>query len=568
MKNKTHSFLSFCPFASFAVLLCLIVTIMRASKVCAQQASFSTQPPKHELRAVWLTTVRGLDWPKTQAVSEETRLLQQRELTDILDKLQRANINTILLQARVRATAIFPSEYEPWAECLSGTGGVSPGYDALQFAIDECHKRGMELHAWLVTLPIGKWDDVGCQTIRKSHPNMVRKIGTLGFLNPEQEETADYLATICREITRKYDIDGIHLDYMRYPDEWNTKINRVQGRKNITRIVKAISNAVKAEKPWVKMSCSPVGKYSDLTRYSSKGWNARDKVCQDAQGWLRDGLMDQLYPMMYFKDNHFYPFAIDWQENTYGRSVSAGLGIYFLDPREGRWVLSDVTREMHVLRQLGLGHTYFRSQFFTKNMKDLYDYVCSFIDNYPALVPPMTWVNNSKPEKPADVRCQQRGGMQRLEWDGNTPYYNIYCSKTYPVNTEDVRNLIAQRVSNHYLNIPTSQAYYYAVTGMDRYGNESSPMQSHDFTPYESRLLDNDGTIVQLPDLHKIIDAKFVTIETLQGSIITTRPYMSSVSINDVAEGMYIVRTLNKKGVSHKLGYMKIDRRYQEPSNK
>ena len=91
----------------------------------------------------------------------------------------------------------------------------------------------------MVALPVGKWDDVGCQTLRRNYPSLVRKIGTLGFLSPEAEGTADYLATICREVTRKYDIDGIHLDYMRYPDEWKITVSREEGRRNITRIVEA-----------------------------------------------------------------------------------------------------------------------------------------------------------------------------------------------------------------------------------------------------------------------------------------------------------------------------------------
>lgn len=99
------------------------------------------------------------------------------------------------------------------------------------------------------------------------------------------------------------------------------KVNKERGRANITAIVRKIHDRVKALKPWVKMSCSPIGKYSDLTLQWSHGWNAYETVCQDAEGWLRDGLMDELFPMMYFRGNNFYPFAIDWKENSYGKIV-------------------------------------------------------------------------------------------------------------------------------------------------------------------------------------------------------------------------------------------------------
>jgi uncharacterized lipoprotein YddW (UPF0748 family) len=234
---------------------------------------------------------------------------QKRQLTNMLDRLKQAGVNTVMLQTRVRATTIYPSQLEPWDGCLSGKPGTSPGYDALQYAIDECHRRGMELHAWVVTIPIGKWNSYGCQQLRKRYPSMVIKIGEEGYMNPERSGTADYLTNMCEEIVSRYDIDGIHLDYIRYPETWRG----AKSASNITNIVRSISRKVKMYKPWVKISCSPMGKYDDLARYSSKGWNARRQVAPDAQGWLREGLMDQLYPMMYFQGNNFYPFAIDWQ---------------------------------------------------------------------------------------------------------------------------------------------------------------------------------------------------------------------------------------------------------------
>ena len=171
--------------------------------------------PKHEVRAVWLTTIGGLDWPHSYAQSARSIEKQKAELVDLLNRLHRANINTVLLQTRIRGTVIYPSVFEPWDGCCSGVPGKSPGYDPLQFAIEECHKRGMELHAWVVTIPLGKWSALGCKSIRKKHPKMVVKTGADGFLNPAHAETAKYIAGICREITCNYDIDGIHLDYIR-----------------------------------------------------------------------------------------------------------------------------------------------------------------------------------------------------------------------------------------------------------------------------------------------------------------------------------------------------------------
>lgn len=530
--------------------------------------------PKYEVRAVWLTTIGGIDWPHSYAGSARSIERQKDELRDILDRLQRANINTVLLQTRIRATTIYPSAYEPWDGCLSGKPGKSPGYDALKFAIDECHRRGMELHAWIVAIPVGKWNGAGCVRLRKRHPGLVRKIGDEGYLDPEKPQTAEYLADLCAEITGNYDIDGIHLDYIRYHETWPMKVSRRQGRTNITNIVRAISRRVKSIKPWVKMSCSPIGKYKDLSRFSSYGWNAYERVCQDAQAWLRDGLMDELFPMMYFRGNQFYPFALDWNEHSYGRIVAPGLGIYFMSPREKDWPLADITREMLTLRHYGMGHAFFRSKFFTDNVKGIYDFTAQSFNQYPALIPPMTWQSSARPSAPSGLsRRTQEDNVELLSWtpvdkDTTRIMYNVYSSREYPVNTDDARNLTVVRLRKSSLIIPHDPTRYYAVTAIDRYGNESTPLQERHTNPdtpetrITDRLLKCDGKTLSLPEKGSVLDAAFVTIETLQGHIVATRLYNGTVAdVSRLPEGMYVLRSLGRKGVTHRLGYFVIRRR-------
>lgn len=530
--------------------------------------------PKYEVRAVWLTTIGGIDWPHSYAGSARSIERQKDELRDILDRLQRANINTVLQQTRIRATTIYPSAYEPWDGCLSGKPGKSPGYDALKFAIDECHRRGMELHAWIVAIPVGKWNGAGCVRLRKRHPGLVRKIGDEGYLDPEKPQTAEYLADLCAEITGNYDIDGIHLDYIRYHETWPMKVSRRQGRTNITNIVRAISRRVKSIKPWVKMSCSPIGKYKDLSRFSSYGWNAYERVCQDAQAWLRDGLMDELFPMMYFRGNQFYPFALDWNEHSYGRIVAPGLGIYFMSPGEKDWPLADITREMLTLRHYGMGHAFFRSKFFTDNVKGIYDFTAQSFNQYPALIPPMTWQSSARPSAPSGLsRRTQEDNVELLSWtpvdkDTTRIMYNVYSSREYPVNTDDARNLTVVRLRKSSLIIPHDPTRYYAVTAIDRYGNESTPLQERHTKPemletrITDRLLKCDGKTLSLPEKGSVLDAAFVTIETLQGHIVATRLYNGTVAdVSSLPEGMYVLRSLGRKGVTHRLGYFVIRRR-------
>ena len=521
--------------------------------------------PKYEVRAVWLTTIGGIDWPKSYAHDGMGIGQQKEQLTTMLDRLKDAGVNTVLLQTRVRATTIYPSDIEPWDGCLSGKPGRSPGYDALQFAVDECHRRGMELHAWVVTIPIGKWNTYGCQQLRKRYPSLVKKIGDEGYMNPELSGTADYLARMCEEITRRYDIDGIHLDYIRYPETWRGS----KSQRYVTNIVEAIHRKVKLYKPWVKLSCSPIGKYDDLSRYSSRGWNARRQVAQDAQGWLRDGLMDQLYPMMYFQGNNFYPFAIDWQEYNYGRTVVSGLGVYMLHPKERNWPLAEVKRQLNVTRQIGMGHCYFRAKFLLDNVKGVYDLVSDF-DRHPALIPPMTWAHQQAPTAPANLHVQHTSQGDVLTWGAatdrsNGPYllYNVYASTDPAVDITNPANLVATRHLWQQLSVRRKAGkapLYYAVTAVDRYGNESAPASEPSANVpvfVASTLMPNNGRILNVTQQ---ADADYLAVLTMQGNIVYTCANRPQIDIRTLPNGTYELRSLNRKGITHRLGFFIIKR--------
>ena len=355
----------------------------------------------------------------------------------------------------------------------------------------------MQCHAWIVTIPVGKWNTMGCKTLRQKYPKQIVKIGEEGYMNPEMPQTGDYLTRICEEVTRRYDIDGIHLDYIRYPETWKLKVSRSQGRSYITSIVRKIYQGVKALKPWVIVSCSPIGKYDDLPRYKSSGWNANTTVCQDAQGWLRDGLMDALFPMMYFQGNNFYPFAVNWKEFSYGRFVVPGLAVYMLHPKERNWGLDIIKREMNVLREQGMGHAFFRSKFLTDNTKNIYSFTKDF-NGYPSLVPAMTWMGKRPPLSPRLLTIQRGMTTDHLTWstvrntvEGDYLLYNVYASDKFPVDTEDPTLLIATRRQGASITIPHhGRTLHYAVTATDRYGNESSPSYTPHAPTHSHRNLD------------------------------------------------------------------------------
>ena len=475
---------------------------------------WSARHPLRETRAVWLATIGGIDWPRTKATSAQGRQRQQEELKAMLDAYERANINTVILQTRVRASLIYPSDIEPWEMSLTGHAGQDPGYDPLAFCIEECHKRGMELHAWIVCMPVGtpqRQAAYGKASIVSRHPRLVKKAGGELFMQPALPETAEHIASICREIAERYDIDGISLDYIRYPEPTyrfsddalcppERRGDRAQWRRdNITRIVKRVRDVVKPLKPWVKLSSSPIGKYADTSLYSAGGWNCRDAVWQDPKLWLERGYQDMLFPMMYFLGDNFYPFLCDWQQTSAGRPVVPGLGVYFLDPREGRWSLNDVRAEMHAARSCGIGGmAFYRSDFLTRNVRGLLDCVQDEFFPYPALTARMTWQGDTLPPDAPRWVAYREGVVswgESTSGSGSDPsgsgssgsgssgsdyvLYNLYGSSTYPVDTSDPANLLKARLrgTSCELDARAMRMRFYAVTACDRMGNESEAAQ-------------------------------------------------------------------------------------------
>ncbi len=535
--------------------------------------ALSSEMPKREIRAVWLTTLQGLDWPRTKATSDESRERQQAELCEVLDRLQAAHINTVLLQTRVRGTVIYPSAIEPWDGALTGTIGRDPGYDPLRFAIDEAHRRGMELHAWVVTVPCFKVAvarQMGAKSVLKTHPELCRRHGDTYYLDPGLPGTASYLTRICHEITERYDVDGIHLDYIRYP-EGATSFNDAQTykrhaakgqaksawrRENITRIVRSIYSDVHTLKPWVRVSSSPVGKYADLSRYNSRGWNARDAVHQDAEGWMREGIHDILFPMMYFDGNHFYPFAADWQEQSAGRLVAPGLGIYFLHPQEKNWPLTTITRQLHYLRDMGLGgQCYFRSRFLTDDVKGIYSYLKDFFYPYPALPPACTWLDSRAPSRPI---LDDNGRLRAMDDQRGGVFFNVYASQKWPVDTQAPENLVAIRLSSEAagktLSISAKMDIHVAVTAMDRCGNESEALQLSEAPtfPEVKGLLRNDGRRLFLPK----VQGQFILITDLAGrTILRARP-TPEVNIARLRDGFYRVEVVQGKEKRARRGHV------------
>lgn len=331
---------------------------------------------KQEMRAVWLTTIYGLDWPKTKANNASGIKAQQLELDHILDRLKEDGFNTIFLQVRQRGNVIYPSQYEPFSPDFTSSGN-RPDYDPLDYAVKACHSRGLACHAWLVTFPLGSHKNFSKLSSHIKSSWTVKHDGEW-YLNPGEPEAREYIADIAEEIVKKYPVDGIHMDYVRYPEnavKFNDKFtyNKYgQGeglyqwrRDNITALFRTINEKVHAISPWVQISAATLGKLKYLPELkSSHGWTAFESVHQDPESWEKGDVIDFVVPMMYYKDQLFEPFLLDWQKSLKQAKVIAGLGAYRVDERSTvRWNVNDISCQMDYVKDCHMpGVCFFRDE--------------------------------------------------------------------------------------------------------------------------------------------------------------------------------------------------------------
>jgi uncharacterized lipoprotein YddW (UPF0748 family) len=474
----------------------------------------AARPLKKEIRAVWLTTIYGLDWPKKPATTKAAEEQQKKELRDILDKLQDANFNTVFLQVRHRGDVIWKSAIEPVSATFGGKSGRMPGYDPVAFAVEECHKRGIECHAWFVTFPLGsdkRNKEHGSNSVIKKHPKLCKKHQGDWYLDPGVPGTAEYILSLVKELVVGYDLDGIHFDYIRYPEQAKsfpdkTTYNRAKTkvpldewrRENINKMVYMIYDWVKSVKPWVQVSSSPLGKYSRIPEVPNAGWTAYESVYQDPCKWLKEGKQDMIVPMMYYLHKNFFPFVDNWVANANGRLVVPGLGAYRLLKREGDWAQNDVTDQIDYSRYFGAdGCAFFRCCNLWDNDKRLYDELKDNYYKYPAMLPPLTWLSDKVPESPTGLSVERVGEELKISWnatemplsDGERVTYNLFCSTADSIDYSSAENLIVANTRDNSVYLPVDstkeRGFLFTVTATNRYHIESKP--SEEVYYYSSR---------------------------------------------------------------------------------
>lgn len=292
------------------------------------------------MRGVWLATVSRLDWPPVASVNASSpamRITQQQEaLTGKLDKLKSLGINTVFFQVKPDGTALWPSKILPWSDMLTGKIGEDPGYDPLQFMLDEAHKRGMKVHAWFnpyrvsvntkpsTVTELNRTLSQNPASVFVLHRDWIRTAGDRFVLDPGIPEARSWITSIVAEVVARYPIDGVQFDDYFYAESSGSMLNdsetfKKQGqgfgskadwrRHNTQLLIEQVSRTIKQLKPEVEFGVSPAGVWRnrshDAAGSDTRGAAAYDEAYADTRLWVQQGLLDYIAPQIY------WPFARD-----------------------------------------------------------------------------------------------------------------------------------------------------------------------------------------------------------------------------------------------------------------
>ena len=310
-----------------------------------------------EFRGVWIASVYNIDWPKTLDNTEA----QKQEFIEILDKLQSLNINAIFVQVRPTSDALYKSYLNPWSKYLTGEQGKYPGYDPLQFMIEETHKRNMEFHAWLnpyrITTQGTDLNELAPNNPARIKPEWVLEFNNALFYDPENIEVIEYVAVTVYEIIKKYDVDGIHFDDYFYPYDYPLPEGEVANnrREAVNNLIRTIYKVIKSTKPSVQFGVSPYGvwknKSSDLIGSESNSLESYYDLYMDTLTWIDENTIDYIAPQIYWStDNNDsnYEVMVSWWNDVVKDS---GVRLYIGQNINDLDIASEIYKQIEINRE-------------------------------------------------------------------------------------------------------------------------------------------------------------------------------------------------------------------------
>jgi uncharacterized lipoprotein YddW (UPF0748 family) len=493
---------------SLFLFLCFFIQILYTS---AQEKP----EPKREFRGVWIATVTNIDWPGSSHESSSTQI---KELTDILDSHQKTGINAVMFQIRPAADALYAKSLEPWSQWLTGVQGKAPNplYDPLEIAINEAHKRGIELHAWMnpyrATFSAGS--SVAPNSIINQKPEWFFTYGGQKIFNPGIPEVREYILKVVLNVVDNYDIDGIHMDDYFYPYPIHgQKINdtaafRQYGagfdniadwrRNNVDVMIKMLSDSIHKHKPFLKFGVSPIGIWKNRSQdprgSETNGISTYSELYADTRKWIKSGWVDYINPQVYWPLGYrlaAFEKVIDWwSDNTFDRHLYIGMAPYrIIEGTSAAFRLrTQLPDQMKYIRKNTRvqGSVFFSSKSVTSNPLGFTDSLKQNYYRYPALPPPMLWLDSISPNAPQKLEVKMKPASAVLTWEtplpakDKEPVYGYVVYRFYQgeeIDLDDPKYILHIQYNTDTTfedtTIEAGKTYQYVVTALDRLKNES-----------------------------------------------------------------------------------------------
>lgn len=476
----------------------LIIALVQAFSVIAS--------PKREFRGAWLHTVFQAQYKRNGTEQNKHYLTAQ------LDSLKAAGVNAVIFQVRPQADAFYDSKIEPWSIYLTDGGKAPvPFWDPLEFMVEETHRRGMELHAWLnpyrvtsnrkqkALLPSGH--------IYRQHPERFVEYGGKLYFDPGLPENREFICKVVDDIVSRYDIDGIHFDDyfypypikgVQFPDDksfakYGAGMQRADWRRrNVDLLIEEVNSHIKSLKPWVRFGVSPFGIYrnkkTDPRGSDTNGLENYDALYADVLLWQKNGWTDYLIPQLYWELEHkaaSYLVLVDWwNENAVGdrhiyigQDVSKTMAKPDLSPSDKRSQLSakvELTRKLPNIS----GNCWWPGYAISRNELGVADSLCRREQATKALVPAYSWLSDKRPHCVENIRLVS---ADSFSWGPSV--HEGACSDIvrYGVYRFDSRSEIDTENSAALVDVIADTSYIvtvpgvYVITAIDRVNNESEP---------------------------------------------------------------------------------------------
>lgn len=486
------------------MLVILFFAISIFTTNCTAQKKINEVIPEvpRETRAVWVATVANIDWPSKPGLSVDE---QKEEAISILDRVAELNMNTVVLQVRPQADALYKSDLEPWSYYLTGQQGKAPSpfYDPLEFWVEEAHKRGLELHAWLNPYRArhsAMHSEDAPNSVLKTLPGCAKKLGNAGYywLDPAKKEVQDHSFKVVMDIIKRYDVDAIQFDDYFYPypeynegkdfpdedtyDEYKKNggtLNKGDWRRDaVNKFVERVYEGIKKYKPTVKFGISPFGLYRPgYPKSAGGGFDQYSTLYADAKLWLNKGWIDYYSPQLYWDISRVdlsYPVLLGWwiSENTMNRNLWPGL---FLRPEVDKKTMAlEIVNQIMVTRGM-IPQSAGVMLFSMKSLMTKDSVVGKMLTDGPyknkALVPAYPWLDKVPPSKPK-VSANKIDGELNISWKNegseNPFQYVLYTKQNGKWSYEILPNDRSEAIITKDNNIKAV-----AVGAVDRCGNES-----------------------------------------------------------------------------------------------